>query len=82
MAADLTLHSALLERFSDILSRGLTDRLDAAVARGEARPDATAAELVEAVAGITLFALLTHGTSLDEAWVDRTATLITRGIST
>jgi len=82
MAADLTLHSALLERFSDILSRGLTDRLDAAVARGEARPDATAAELVEAVAGITLFALLTHGTTLDEAWVDRTATLITRGIST
>ena len=82
MAADLTLHSALLERFSDILSRGLTDRLDAAVARGEARPDATAAELVEAVAGITLFALLTHGTTLDEVWVDRTATLITRGIST
>jgi hypothetical protein len=38
--------------------------------------------LVEAVAGITLFALLTHGTTLDEAWVERTATLITRGIST
>jgi AcrR family transcriptional regulator len=82
MAADLTLHSVLLERFSDILSSGLTDRLDAAVARGEARQDATAAELVEAVAGITLFALLTHGTTLDEAWIERTATLITRGIST
>jgi AcrR family transcriptional regulator len=82
MAADLTLHSALLERFGDILSSGLTDRLDAAVARGEARADATAAELVEAVAGITLFALLTHGTTLDETWIERTATLITRGIST
>jgi AcrR family transcriptional regulator len=82
MAADMTLHAALLERFSDILSRGLTARLDDAVARGEARPDATAAELVEAVAGITLFALLTHGTALDDAWVERTATLIMRGIST
>jgi AcrR family transcriptional regulator len=82
LAADPTLHAALLERFSDTLSRGLTERLDAAVARGEARPDATAADLVEAVAGITFFALLTHGTALDAAWVDRTATLITRGIST
>jgi AcrR family transcriptional regulator len=82
MAADTTLHAALLERFSDILSRGLTARLDDAVARGEARPDATAAELVEAVAGITLFALLTHGAALDDAWVERTAALITKGIST
>jgi AcrR family transcriptional regulator len=82
MAADMTLHAALLERFSDILSRGLTARLDDAVARGEARPDATAAELVEAVAGITLFALLTHGAALDDAWVERTAALITKGIST
>jgi AcrR family transcriptional regulator len=82
MSADPTLHVALLERFSDILSRGLGERLEAAVARGEARPDATATDLVEAVAGITFFALLTHGTALDDAWVDRTATLITRGIST
>lgn len=81
MAADVTLHAALLERFADILSRGLSDRLHDAVLRGEARPDATAAELVEAVAGITLFALLTHGAALDDAWVERTATLITRGIS-
>lgn len=82
MAADPTLHAALLQRFSGILSQGLGDRLADAVARGEARPDATADELVEAVAGITFFALLTHGPALDDAWVDRTATLITRGIST
>lgn len=82
LAADPTLHAALLQRFSGILSQGLTDRLVDAVARGEARPDATADELVEAVAGITFFAMLTHGTSLDDAWVQRTATLITRGIST
>ena len=81
MATDLTLHTALLERFGDILSRGLTERLDAAAARGAVRPDVTAADLVEALAGITFLALLTRGQALDDAWVDRTATMITRGIS-
>lgn len=81
MAADLTLHSALLERFGGILSRGLSERLDAAVERGEARPDITAAEVVEAVAGTTFLALLTRGDALDDTWVERTAALITRGIS-
>jgi AcrR family transcriptional regulator len=81
MAADLTLHAALLERFSDILSRGLTDRLADAVVRGEVRSDVTAAEVVEVVAGTTLLALLTRGDTLDESWVNRTAALITRGIS-
>ena len=82
MAADLTLHAALLERFGDILSRGLTERLDKALARNEVRPDVTAAELSEALAGITFLALLTRGAALDDAWVERTATLILRGIST
>jgi AcrR family transcriptional regulator len=82
MAADPALHAALLERFSDVLSRGLTDRLDDAVTRGEARPDVTAADLVEAIAGITLLALITRGDALDDAWTERTAALITRGIST
>ena len=81
MATDLTLHTALLERFGDILSRGLTERLDAAAARGAVRPDVTAADLVEALAGITFLALLTRGEALDDAWVERTATMITRGIS-
>ena len=81
MATDLTLHTALLQRFADILSRGLTERLDAAVARGEVRPDVTAADLVEVLAGITFLALLTRGAALDDAWVERTATFITRGIS-
>lgn len=80
MAADPALHSALLERFADVLSRGLTDRLDAAVAHGEVRPDVVAADLVEAVAGTTFMALITRG-DIDDAWVDRTAQLITRGIS-
>jgi len=81
MAADLTLHTALLERFGDILSRGLTERLDKAVSRDEVRADVTAPELTEALAGITLLALLTRGATLDDTWVEHTATLILRGIS-
>jgi AcrR family transcriptional regulator len=80
MAADLTLHAALLERFSDILSRGLTDRLADAVTRGEVRSDVTAGEIVEVVAGTTFMALLTRGDALDQTWVSRTADLIVKGI--
>jgi AcrR family transcriptional regulator len=81
MAADPTLHAALLERFGDILSRGLTDRLADAVARGEARADVTAEEVVDVVAGTTFLALITRGDALDESWVNRTAAFIARGIS-
>jgi AcrR family transcriptional regulator len=80
MAADLTLHTALLDRFGDILSRGLTERLDKAKARNEVRSDVTAAELSEAIAGLTFLALLTRSATLDDTWVERTATLILRGI--
>lgn len=45
----------------------------------------TAAELTDAIAGITLMGLLTRVTALDsglgEAWVDRTTTLLLKGIS-
>ncbi|EID16136.1 TetR/AcrR family transcriptional regulator [Mycolicibacterium phlei] len=82
MAADPALHATLLERFADVLTRGLTDRLAAAQARGEVRPGVTAGEVVEAVAGMTFLALITRGPQLDGTWVDRTAELITRGIAT
>jgi AcrR family transcriptional regulator len=81
MAADLTLHAALLERFSGILSLGMTERLEKALARNEVRSGVTAAELTEALGGITFMALLTRGTELDDTWAERTATLILRGIS-
>jgi len=51
------------------------------LARKEVRPDVTAAELSEALAGLTFLALLTRSAALDDAWVERTATLILRGIS-
>ena len=81
MAADLSLHAALLGRFGDILARGLTERLDDLAACGEVRPEVTAADVAEALAGITFLALLTRGAVLDDVWVTRAATLITRGIS-
>jgi AcrR family transcriptional regulator len=85
MAADSTLHSALLERFAGIIGGGLTELLERAAARGEVRADVTATELAsqltEAIAGITLIGLLTRVTELDDAWVDRTTSLLLKGIS-
>ena len=85
MAADPTLHSALLQRFAGVIGGGLAELLERAAARGEVRADATAAELAsqltEAIAGITLLGLLTRVTELDDAWVDRTTTLLLKGIS-
>jgi len=78
-----------LERFAGIIGGGLGELLDRAAERGEVRADVTATELAsqltEAIAGITLMALLTRPTDLDsepgEAWVDRTTTLLLKGIS-
>lgn len=86
MAADPTLHAALLERFADTIGGGLAELLERAAARGELRADVTAGELAfqltEAIAGITLLGLLTRSTELDDGWVDRTTMLLLKGIST
>ena len=81
MATDPTLHTKLLERFGNVLSHGLTERLDHAKMRGEVRSDVTAADLVEAIAGITFMAIITRGQAITDVWVKRTALLITKGIS-
>ncbi|SOX51574.1 TetR family transcriptional regulator [Mycobacterium ahvazicum] len=89
MAADPTLHSALLKRFAGITGGGLGELLERAAARGEVRSDATASELAsqitDAIAGITLMGLLTRPDEFDperaDAWVDRTTTLLLKGIS-
>jgi AcrR family transcriptional regulator len=81
MATDPSLHAKLLSRFGDVTSRGMTDRLEGAVNRGEARPDVTAVDLVDAIAGMALMAIITRNQELDDTWVERTATLITKGIS-
>lgn len=80
MAADPTLHSALLERFAGVIGGGLADLLQRAARRGEVRPDVNATELADAIAGITLMGLLTRVAELDDGWVDRTTTLLLKGI--
>jgi AcrR family transcriptional regulator len=80
MASDPTLHAALLERFADVLVGDLSEFLRSAADRGEVRADVTATQLAEAVAGMTLLALLTRGTDIDADWTEQTATLITKGI--
>jgi len=80
MAADPTLHSALLERFTDVIAGSLAGWLEGAATRGLVRADVTAVELAEAIAGITLIGLLTRASELDDAWVDRTTTLLLKGI--
>jgi Tetracyclin repressor-like, C-terminal domain len=80
MAADPTLHSALLERFAGIFAGGMAGWLEASAASGAIRADVTATELAEAIAGLTLIALLTRAGELDDAWVDRTTTLLLKGI--
>ncbi|GFG52543.1 TetR family transcriptional regulator [Mycolicibacterium agri] len=81
MATDSALHADLLDRFGDIIFRGMTERLDDAARRGEVRRGVTTVDLVEAIAGITLMALITRNQALDDDWVERTAALITKGIS-
>jgi AcrR family transcriptional regulator len=80
MAADPTLHSALLERFAGIFAGGMAGWLAASAASSAIRADVTATELAEAIAGLTLIALLTRAGELDDAWVDRTTTLLLKGI--
>jgi AcrR family transcriptional regulator len=81
MAADPTLHAALLERFAGIFAGGLAGWLEGAAAAGEVRADVTATDLTEAIAGLILIALLTRPTELNDAWVERTTTLLLKGIS-
>jgi AcrR family transcriptional regulator len=81
MATDPSLHEKLLGRFGDITTRGMAERLDDARRRREVRQGVTAVDLVEAIAGMALMAIITRNQALDDAWVERTATLITKGIS-
>lgn len=81
MAADPTLHSALLQRFAGLIGGGIAALLAEASARGELQSDVTAAELTESIAGITLLGLLTRPAELDDTWIERTTTLLLKGIS-
>jgi len=83
MAADPTLHSALLERFAASSAAGSASCLKGprpGRAAGRLAAAELATQLTEAIAGITLIGLLTRVTELDEPWVDRTTSLLLKGI--
>src|SRR4051812_14951421 len=81
IAADPTLHPALLERFGGAW-KGFHDRIAVAAERGEVRPGVDADLLIETLAGAALMRLLVAAPEgLDEAWIDRTTDLLMRGIA-
>ena len=81
IAADPALHPALLERFGGAW-KGFHERISVAEERGEVRAGVDADVLIETLAGAALMRLLIGSTdALDEQWVDRTTTLLMRGIA-
>jgi len=80
IAADPSLHPALLERFGGAW-KGFHDRMATAAASGEARADIDTDVLIETLAGASLMRLLISPDALDEHWVEQTTTLLMRGIS-
>ena len=80
LAADPALHARLLGRLHDTMHVPLASRLEEAVKQGMVRADVDADSFIELLAGTVVLALLTRSDQLDDAWVDRTAALITRGI--
>jgi len=80
IAADPSLHPALLERFGGAW-KGFHDRIATAAASGEARADIDTDVLIETLAGASLMRLLISPDALDEHWVEQTTTLLMRGIS-
>lgn len=81
VAADPSLHEALLARFRVGVWEGLRERLRAGAAAGDVRGDADPDVLLETIAGATLMALLLRPADrLDDAWVERTADLLTKGL--
>lgn len=81
IAADPTLHPALLERFGGAW-KDFHDRVAVAAERGEVRRGVDSDVLIETLAGAALMRLLLGAPEgLDEDWVTRTTDLLMRGIA-
>jgi AcrR family transcriptional regulator len=82
IGADRDLHAALLARFQDGVWGAMQARLEQAIISGEARADVDPAALIETIGGATLLGLLIRSDeALDDAWVDRVATLVLKGVT-
>lgn len=74
------LHASLLARFADGFAM-LDERLNRAAADGEARKDVTSEDLLRLAIGATLLGVLLGPETLDDAWVERLAETLWRGIA-
>jgi AcrR family transcriptional regulator len=73
------LHSAMMTRFAGVFA-ALAERLDAAIAAGEAHPDARSDDLLRLIIGAAISGLLLTPADLDDAWVSRIAATLYRSV--
>ncbi|GAB3851434.1 TetR/AcrR family transcriptional regulator [Nocardioides maradonensis] len=73
------LHAAMLERFAGAF-QAIDERLQRAIADGEAHPDARATDLLQVVIGTIIAGVLLTPGQLDDAWADRLTATLVRGL--
>jgi AcrR family transcriptional regulator len=73
------LHAAMMTRFSGVFA-ALAERFDRAIASGEAHPEARSDDLLRLIIGAAISGLLLTPTDLDDAWVERIARSLSRGV--
>lgn len=73
------LHAAMMRRFSGVFA-ALEQRLQKAVADGDAHSEARADDVLRLAIGAVLAGLLLTPDELDDAWVDRISATLTRGL--
>lgn len=80
VADDTDLNTRVMARFTDLFA-AVRVRLEDAITRGEVHGDIEPDRLIEVIGGATMLRLLLlPGSDLDEAWVDQTAAIVTRGV--
>ena len=80
MADDADLHARVVSRFVGLFGV-VRERLDHAVARGEVHADVDPQRMIEIIGGATLLRLLLDpGGTLDDAWVQQTAAIVSHGV--
>uniref|UniRef100_A0A5Q5CDX1 Transcriptional regulator, TetR family n=1 Tax=Mycobacterium sp. (strain JLS) TaxID=164757 RepID=A0A5Q5CDX1_MYCSJ len=80
VADDADLNTRVMARFTDLFA-AVRVRLEDAITRGEVHGDIDPDRLIEVIGGATMLRLLLlPGSDLDEAWVDQTAAIVTRGV--
>jgi AcrR family transcriptional regulator len=73
------LHAAMMRRFERAFS-ALDERLAAAIAAGEAHPDARGDELLRLIIGAVISGVLLTPDELDDAWVSRLSATLLRSL--